>query len=276
MSCTVRRRPYKMMPRRSRFCMGRFTPGPLAAAKRGYTVLPTSMPNTMASISALKPCSANQLIRPSAIPALARAALSANPGTRRRDAINAKAAVDRGDSRRKKVFTISQRPLPEGLGRNRAIECLSCLQGHMSPCGASEASTPPDCASTRLLRDREHVLRGALLPVLLATFCAKVCCKSCSRLCRRSSASFLRVAAGQGHHTRVGAAAGALGVRDTTACAPLRPHPRTLFTWSSSTANSTDARHDGCGAQGMHNSTVRLMRDKGVNPLQINALPLFF
>ena len=53
--------------------------------------------------------------------------------------------------------TARQGTCPQGWSEIGGLDAPTACMG-MSPCGASEASTPPDCAPTRLLRDREHVL----------------------------------------------------------------------------------------------------------------------
>src|SRR5450830_774896 len=71
------------MPRRSRFCLENATPLPQLAATRGNTVLPISMPSTIATVSALKPCACSQAFLLTSMEANASAALSARPGMKR-------------------------------------------------------------------------------------------------------------------------------------------------------------------------------------------------
>src|ERR1700678_3952503 len=71
-----------MIPARNSVCLENITPPALAVARRGYTVLPTSIPSTMARVSALMPLDCSQESLPNSMAAAAKAPVRAIPGPR--------------------------------------------------------------------------------------------------------------------------------------------------------------------------------------------------
>src|SRR5882757_4692207 len=70
-----------MIPARSRVCFENVTPLELAAAMRGYSVLPTTMPSAMARVSALIPFACSQPTLPSSMATIVIVPTNAIPGS---------------------------------------------------------------------------------------------------------------------------------------------------------------------------------------------------
>ncbi len=84
MSWNVRRRPYSTMPARSRRCLATCRPSAEVVWALSGNRLPTTSPMTIASVRAEMPFACSQARWPVAIAAVATAAASSRPGTRRR------------------------------------------------------------------------------------------------------------------------------------------------------------------------------------------------